>query len=73
MKAIKYHLQTDDSHQVTLENLPIKAGSKVEVILMVDEKDFEVEPKGFPLKGSVLKYADPTEPAIDAAEWEAMQ
>ena len=59
--------------KVTLENLPFRAGERVEVIITpkigpppADENIHR------PLQGSILRYDDPSEP-VAAKDWEALR
>jgi hypothetical protein len=69
-----YHIETlmSNDGSVLLSGLPFKKGEKIDVTLRTiqEENTEELEKK---LRGSVLKYIDPFEPAIDPDEWEALK
>lgn len=55
---------------LTLKNLPFTAGDAVEVIVLPRvEKLPQTNP--YPLRGSVLRFSDPTAPAASPEEWDA--
>jgi hypothetical protein len=54
-----------------LENLPFEAGDKVEVIVL--EIQPQKEETDNPLRGTLLKYEDPFEPAVPLEDWEVLK
>ena len=56
--------------QVLLEGLPLRAGERIEVIVLrrapADRQDDR-----YPLHGAPLSYDRPFDPAVDPGEWEA--
>ena len=59
--------------RVVLHNVPFTEGSEVEVILRPASTEGRPwPPPQHPMKGSVLRYDDPFEPACPPEEWEAV-
>jgi len=55
-----------------LENLPFEEGKTVEIIILeANEKGVVIKPN--PIKGSLLKYDNPFEPACPPEDWEALR
>ncbi|NJN23216.1 MAG: hypothetical protein HC810_00830 [Acaryochloridaceae cyanobacterium RL_2_7] len=65
-----------DDGTVILNSLPFKAGVSLDVILVEQSKDMTPPqtPLGDnPLKGSILYFESPLEPAVSVDEWNALQ
>jgi hypothetical protein len=79
MIAYKKEVTVDDHGVLVLDDLPFGAGADVEVIVLerrdgarsVDRETAGDEDR-YPLRGSVLRYDDPTEP-VAVEDWEALQ
>jgi len=56
---------------LAIKGLPFAAGDKVDVIIRNQTADTPA-PGNYPLRGTLLRFTDPFEPA-SAAYWEAMQ
>lgn len=70
MRAHRLELTLDEDGALRLNALPFHRGETVEVIVLERGATPEEEQSN-PLKGSVLRYEDPTEPiALD--DWEAL-
>jgi hypothetical protein len=54
---------------LTLRDLPLQAGEKVEVIVIVQSPP-ERAKQNYPLRGLPVTYIDPTEPIADT-DWDA--
>ena len=57
---------------LTVENLPLPPGTKVELTIRAEtpESPGEVD---YPLRGQKVIYIDPFEPAVPESDWEANQ
>ena len=58
--------------RVILNDLPFEEGKQVEIIVL-DSNGKPDAPRVNPLKGSVLRYDDPFEPACPLEDWEALR
>ena len=68
-----YRLETiiSPNGELQLTSLPFRPGEAVEVIILAANNKHEAL-SGFPLKNTVLKYEDPTEP-IAEVDWHVLQ
>lgn len=57
---------------LTLDHLPFPAGTAVEVIVLPRVAPSQAQNR-YPLRGTPYSYQEPTEPAIAAEEWDALQ
>jgi hypothetical protein len=66
-----YRQETIIQHDgtLTLRDLPLQAGEKVEVIIIVQSPPVRSQ-NSYPLRGTPVTYIDPTEPVADS-DWEA--
>ncbi|HTK27041.1 MAG TPA: hypothetical protein VL327_10825 [Pyrinomonadaceae bacterium] len=71
MEAHRIETTVQPHGRVVLENLPFEEGEKVEIIVM--EAHEEGENPENPLRGTLLKYDDPFEPAVPPEDWEALK
>lgn len=70
MRAYRVEKVVSKDGTVHLEALPFTAGEVVEIIVLANDKK-----RGntkYPLKGTVLRYDDPTKP-VAQDDWEALQ
>ena len=58
---------TKDS-TLTLDDLPFAAGETVRVVIVADQAT-DAELDRYPLRGTPVRYVDPTEPVADG-DWE---
>ncbi len=72
MEAVRIEAKVQPNGRVVLNGLPFEEGKEVE-ILIFETNGKQTEPKSNPLKGSVLKYDDPFEPAAAIDDWEALK
>lgn len=72
MEAIRIEATVQPKGRVILNDLPFEEGKKVEIIVL-DTNGKETMPKTNPLKGSVLRYDDPFEPATPIEDWEVLR
>lgn len=63
---------TEDG-KLTLENLPFQAGDNVKIIVEENYQSKMFIDHEKPLRGSILHYEDPFEPAVPEEEWEALK
>jgi hypothetical protein len=68
MQAYRQELVVQHDGTLTLRGLPLRAGEKVEIIIIVQMPLVQLG-KHYPLRGTSISYADPTEPADDT-NWE---
>jgi hypothetical protein len=79
MIAYKKEATVNDHGRLVLDDLPFGVGTDVEVVVLerregrpsVDGETAGDEDR-YPLRGSVLRYDDPTEP-VAVEDWEALQ
>lgn len=71
MEAYRYATVVKPGGKVALDQLPIKAGSSVEIIILVQPQK-EQRVKRYPLHDVPITYIDPTEPVAET-DWEAVQ
>lgn len=66
-----YHVEVvvPEDGKLHLNDLPFRAGELVEVTVELRKPPSRIE-NPYPLRGSVVRYDDPTEP-VAADEWEA--
>jgi hypothetical protein len=67
--AHRIEVVLSEDGKLLLEHLPFRAGQAVEVIVLPATRP---APAGHVLKGSVLRYDQPTAPVAEA-DWSAMQ
>ncbi len=72
MEAVRIEAKVQSNGRVVLNDLPFEEGRDVEIIVLETHRK-QTEPKSNPLKGSVLKYDDPFEPACPPEDWEALR
>jgi hypothetical protein len=64
---------------LTLKDLPFHVGDAVEVIILerlpnqMEKAEDQPEPNLYPLRGKVLFYENPFEPAMPMEDWEVLQ
>jgi hypothetical protein len=78
MNAYKVETILSEDGALTLKDLPFQVGDAVEVIILerspsvsegkspsqAEKAEDQAEPKVYPLRGTVLFYEDPFEPAV---------
>lgn len=57
---------------ISIENVPFEEGESVEVIILESRKS-DGDKVHHSLKGSVLRYDSPFEPACSPEDWEALK
>jgi hypothetical protein len=69
MQAYRQETVIQHDGTLTLRDLPLQAGEKVEVIIIVQSPTARSQ-ASYPLRGTPVTYIDPTEPVADS-DWEA--
>ena len=72
MEAVRVETKVQSNGRVVVENLPFDEGDLVEVIVL-ESGTAEHDDRGNRLKGKLVKYIDPFEPAAEAGDWEALK
>lgn len=80
MNAYKVETTLTEDGTLKLQGLPFHAGDAVEVIIL-QRPSFQQEQTAiptsesdlYPLRGTVIRYDDPFEPAVPVEDWEALQ
>jgi hypothetical protein len=79
MNAYKVETILSEDGALTLKDLPFHVGDAVEVIILerssnqMERAEDQPEPNLYPLRGKVLFYEDPFEPAVPAEDWEVLR
>lgn len=71
MTAHRIETTVGSDKALTLDNLPFPAGTNVEVIVM-EQITRCPDPDPYPLRGTVLRYDDPFEPAVPIEDWDCL-
>ena len=71
MEAYKLETTIGQDRAVNLQNLPFRAGTEVEVIL-IELSQAAPDSQRYPLRGSVIKYEDPFAP-VAVEDWDALK
>ena len=71
MEAVRIEATIQPNGRVVLNDLPFEEGEQVEIIVL-ETNGKQTEPKSNPLKGSVLRYDDPFEPATPNEDWDVL-
>ena len=69
MQAYRQETIIQHDGTLTLRDLPLHAGEKVEVIIIVQSPPARSS-DAYPLRGTPITYVDPTKPVADS-DWEA--
>jgi hypothetical protein len=72
MNAHRIETALTENGKLSLQNLPFKKGDEVEVIIL-ERSSSKNNPDSHPLRGTVIHYDDPFEPATSAEDWEVLQ
>lgn len=79
MNAYKVETILSEDGALTLKDLPFHVGDAVEVIILerspnqMEKTEDQTEPNLYPLRGTVLFYEDPFEPAVPVEDWEVLR
>ena len=72
MNAHRIETALTENGKLSLQNLPFKKGDEVEIIIL-ERSSSKTTPDSYPLRGTVIRYDDPFEPATSAEDWEVLQ
>lgn len=72
MTAHRIHATLTEDKTLTLTDLPFPPGTDVEVVIQPRERTGDPDDP-HRLRGSVLWYNDPFEPAVPPEDWEALR
>ena len=73
MKAHRIETKLTENGTVTIEDLPFRAGDAVEIIILERPSRTPDPNNPYPLRGTVIRYDDPFEPATAIEDWEVLQ
>ena len=71
MQAYRLETVVQQDGTLTLSNLPLEAGSNIEVIILV-QPVATPRPSRYPLRGKPITYLDPLEP-VAQSDWSILQ
>jgi len=71
MQVYAYKLTMGKKGTLTLKDLPINAGDKIEVII-IPRSSRQLDEKRYPFWGKPITYLNPTNPVAEA-DWEVLQ
>ncbi len=71
MQAYRLETVVQKDGTLTLNNLPLKAGSNIEVIILVQPATSS-HPNRYPLRGKPVIYLNPME-SVAQSDWSVMQ
>ncbi len=69
MKAHRSNAIVSDNGSITIHGVPFHHGENVEVFVFPFRPKVKYGKGEMPLKGSVLKYERPFDPAVDPEDW----
>ena len=72
MNAHRIETALTENGKLSLQNLPFKKGDEVEVIIL-ERSSSKTDSDSYPLRGTVISYDNPFEPATSAEDWEALK
>lgn len=72
MNAHRIETAMIENGKLSLQNLPFKKGDKVEVIIL-ERNPSRIVSDCYPLKGTVISYEEPFEPAASPDDWEVLK
>ena len=72
MNAHRIETALTENGKLSLQNLPFKKGDEVEIIIL-DRSSSKTVSNSYPLRGTVIRYDDPFEPATAAEDWDVLQ
>ena len=71
MNAHRIETTLTENGKLSLQNLPFNKGDEVEIIIR-ERNSSKIAPNSYPLKGTVISYEEPFEPATSPDDWEAL-
>lgn len=69
MKEQKFRIVILEDGRLIVENLPVKKGQQVEVVVRIEEPSTPA----FSLRGLPVRYKEPFAPATDESDWDALK
>ena len=72
MKVHRIETALTEKGKLSLQNLPFKKGDEVEIIIL-ERSSSKTTSDCDPLKGTVIRYDDPLEPATSHEDWEVLK
>lgn len=72
MKAHRVEVTLTENSALNLEDLPFRAGESVEIIILENQSS-QKKVNSHSLKGTVIQYEQPFEPAVTLEDWKALQ
>jgi hypothetical protein len=72
MNAHRIETSLTENGKLSLKNLPFKKGDEVEIIIL-DRSSSKTISDGDLLRGTVIRYDEPFEPATSVEDWEALK
>ena len=72
MNAHRIETALTENGKLSLQNLPFKKGDEVEVIIL-ERNSSKTVSDSYPLKGTVISYEEPFEPATSPDDWEVLK
>ncbi len=72
MNAYRIETALTENGKLSLQNLPFKKGDEVKVIIL-ERSSSKTISDSHTLKGRVIRYDNPFEPATSAEDWEVLQ
>ena len=73
MDTFKTKTKVRNNHKVQINDVPFEDGQEVEIIISIKNGNENLDKLKDSLKGSVLKYNDPFDPAITSDDWELLK
>ena len=80
MNAYKVEAVLAEDGTLVLQGLPFQTGAAVEVIILErssyqqsETSTLSPDSNQYPLRGTVIRYDDPFEPAVPVEDWEALK
>jgi hypothetical protein len=72
MKTYRIEITLTEKGKLNLQNLPFKQGDEVEVIIM-ERRSSNPNSKPHSLRGTVISYEYPFEPAVPVEDWDVLR
>lgn len=72
MNAHRIETALTENGKLSLQNLPFKKGDEVEIIIL-DRSSPKNNADSYPLRGTVIRYDNPFEPATSVEDWDVLQ
>jgi hypothetical protein len=74
MNALRIKTSVINDNQLILDNLPFKKGKRLEILILEEEDNQNTTlANRFPLRGTKIKFINPTEPVLNDSDWDALK